>query len=636
MDAGVTDMPSDDTINNPIEDMIGNTDTGTDTNPNDIMETNTEPNSNSDAEGNTDTNADETPGSPGDNADANPVDEVAPGPSACCLPNGTCTVTTREECNGAFIGAGLPCSATSCEVSPFTDEAAERGITYTALFPRGEPDVVPGSGIGFLDLDGDDDPDMMVLGRVGDGLVGVFENDGRGHFTDRSAESGIAPSRLMRGIAAADYDADGDLDVYLSFWTAPNVLMRNDGGFRFTDVTEAAGVGQEGKGAGSAWGDYDGDGWLDLYATDYGIDAPNRLYRNRGNGSFEEVAESLGVASGRRSMQAAFLDYDGDADMDLYVANDLMGFECPTCCNELYRNDGGAFTLVSDDTGANACLNSMCIAVGDVDNNLKLDMFFTDDSLPPGNMLILNQGDGTFIDASTEAAVNPRGIIGWGATFFDYDHNGYEDLFVTYNTGANQFYQNDGRFPFAEVAYALRLNEVGGSYCTATADVDADGDLDLAVWIRQHNIKLYMNNEGHKRRWVKFNVVGEGRNTRGVGAMVTIAAGGRRQIRHLMAGNNFKGHDSSELHFGLDTARMVDEIVIVWPGGIMRTLHNYAADQTWRLYPPRRLGDANGDGIVDADDRAVLENCRGPVRSGCEMMDIDGDGDVDDADQAAQ
>lgn len=561
-----------------------------------------------------------------------PVDDL-PSPGACCLSDGTCLQTLDEECNGAFIGPGTECGLSSCNVSPFADEAMQRGITYLALFPRGEPDVVPGSGIGFLDLDLDDDLDMMVLGRVGDGLVGVYENDGTGRFTDRSADSGIPPDRLIRALAAGDYDDDGDWDVYLSYWTARNGLFRNDGDFHFTDVTEFAGVGHVGQGSGCSWGDYDGDQRLDLYVSDYGIDRPNRLYRNRGDGSFEDVAPALGVTSGRRTMQGAFLDFDGDADMDLYVANDLMGFICPECCNELYRNDGGVFSKMPDESGANACLNSMCIAVGDVDNNLALDFFFTDDFFRPGNILILNQGDGTFVNASTEAGINPMGAVGWGAVFFDYDNDGYEELFVTYNTAANQFYENDGRFPLTNVASSLGLDFDGLSYCTAVGDVDDDGDLDLAVWSRQQNIRLYMNQEGHKRRWAKLVVIGEGRNKFGIGATVTISAGGRRQIRHLMAGNNFKGQDSNELHFGLDTARTLDEIVVLWPGGTTRTLTNYAGNKTWKLYPPSRLGDANGDGVVGADDLAAFDACLGVVRPGCEAMDVDGNGDVNDADR---
>jgi len=391
-----------------------------------------------------------------------------------------------------------------------------------------------------------------------------------------------------------------------------------------------------GHGAGSTWGDYDGDGWLDLYTTNYLLDQPNSFYRNRGDGTFEEIAAAMGVESNRRGMQAAFFDFDGDADMDLYVANDLQGGVCPTCCNEMYLNNGeGTFTKAGDETGANACLNSMCIAIGDVNNDQTLDMFFTDDSLPPGNILILNQGNGTFTDGSVEAGIKSTGIIGWGGTFFDYDNDGHLELFVTYNTAENQFFENDGSFPLRNVAAALDLDEEGQSYCTALSDVDNDGDLDMALWNRQQFLKLYINNEGQKRRWVKFDIVGEGHNRHGIGTTVTIQAGGLGQIRQLIGNNNFKGMDENRLHFGLNAARVVDEINVVWPGGNTRRLTHYPGNQTWTLYPPGRMGDADGDGMIDASDRAALDACRGAVRPGCEMMDLDGDADVDDADQAA-
>jgi len=302
----------------------------------------------------------------------------------------------------------------------------------------------------------------------------------------------------------------------------------------------------------------------------------------------------------------------------------------------LYINDGGTFAKASDETGANVCLNSMCIAIGDVNNDLTLDMFFTDDSLPPGNILILNQGDGTFVDGSVEAGIKTTGIIAWGATFFDYDNDGHLELFVTYNTDRNRFFSGGGTFPMRDVAGSVGLDDVGQSFCTALADVDDDGDLDLALWNRQEFIKLYINHEGQKRRWVKFNVIGEGHNRQGIGTTVTIQAGGLGQVRQLIGNNGFKGQDENKLHFGLDRARVMDEIRVLWPGGTARTLTNYPGNQTWTLYPPSRLGDANGDGVIGADDRAALESCRGAVRPGCEVMDIDGDGNIGDADQAAQ
>lgn len=567
----------------------------------------------------------------GDDATCEAAD-CAPPTGACCDATGACTPATRDDCDGAFQGAGTMCEADSCSASPFADEAAQRGVTYLVVFGQGDE---AGTGIGFIDFDEDGDPDLMIMGKPGAGDLGLYENDGTGHFIDRSDGSGLAPAPQARGIAAADYDADGDVDVYLSYWLEPNVLYRNDGNFQFTDVTATAGVADDGTGTGCAWGDYDGDGRLDLYSSNYEPEHPNHLYRNNGDGTFTDVGAALGVDSTLRTYQAVFVDYDGDADVDLYTANDLQASVCPECCNELYENNNGVFSVLSADTGANACVNSMSTAVGDINNDLALDLHFTDDANAPGNILLLNRGDGTFDDASDEAGINPLGSIGWGSVMFDYDNDGYEELFVLNNNTPNRFYENDGSFPLTNVATELGMDDGGASYCVAVADIDNDGDLDVALQNRQATLRILINHEGHKRRWVKFRVIGEGHNTNGIGATVTISAGGKSQIRHLMAGHNYKSQNERLLHFGLDEARTLDTVTIVWPGGNQRTLSGYAGNETWTLYPTVRLGDADGDGDVDATDRAVFESCRGTVRPGCEMMDLDGDADVDDADEAA-
>jgi len=450
----------------------------------------------------------------------------------------------------------------------------------------------------------------------------LFENDGMGMFTSRTDSTDALDTQQARGIAAGDYDDDGDLDIYLSYWEQANVLLRNDGNFTFTDVTATAGVGDPGPGGGSAWGDYDGDGLLDLYTTNWENVFPNKLYHNLGNGQFEDVSAAQGVDTTERSFQPAFVDYDGDADLDLYVANDIQASDCgPAAHNRLYQNNGGVFMDVSTAAGADVCLNSMSIALGDVDNNLTLDMHFT--NLPPGNVLILNQGDGTFTNGSAQTGIDATGSISWGSVFFDYDNDGNEELFVCNNGTPNRLYENDGTLPLTDVAGSLGLDHTGSTYCVAVGDIDDDGDLDMVVQSRQETIKIYINHEGEKRKWVKFRVIGEGANRMGIGATVTISAGGKSQIRELLAGNNFKSQNSRVLHFGLGGTNTVDDITIVWPGGTTRTLHNYAANTTWTLYPPDQLGST---------DAALVASCQGTVRPGCEALDTNGDGTVDASD----
>jgi hypothetical protein len=275
----------------------------------------------------------------------------------------------------------------------------------------------------------------------------------------------------------------------------------------------------------------------------------------------------------------------------------------------------------------------MGIAVGDFDNNLFLDMHFT--NLPWGNFILMNQGDGTFVEDGERTGINTLGHTGWGTIGFDYDNDGYEEIFVADANTADRFYENNGTFPLTDIALELGLDDDGESYCAAVADIDNDGDLDMVESIRQEKLKLFINHEGQKRHWVKFRIVGvPGRDRDGIGTMVTIRTGETRQFRQLMYGNNYKSQNESLLHFGLRSAVLLDEISIVWMGGVTRTIRNYPADQTWTLLPPDRLGDVNRDGSVTDEDRASFTSCMGVIRSGCEALDFDGNGQVNDADIA--
>ncbi len=510
---------------------------------------------------------------------------------------------------------------------PFTEEALIRGIDYlpeqTASF---------GQGLAFVDLDGDGDPDAVLLGRI-DGVVGIYENDGTGYFIDHSATSGIGPLLMTSGVTAADYDRDGDLDLYISRWLEPDVLLRNVGAFVFEDVSAIAGVGEVvGSHTGCAWGDYDNDGWPDLYVPNRSTVNPSLLYHNLGNGSFEEVAESLGVDQlGNPLFQAAFVDFDRDGDADLYVVADKGTFcESLGFRNHLFENIGGTFVDITNDSGTEACVDAMCIAVGDFDGNRHLDFYVT--NTPPGNALLLNQGDGTFEESAAETGVSVY-WTGWGAVFFDYDNNGILDLYVCNQGAPNALFRRDGAWPCSDVAAEMNIDTGGWSYTLATADIDNDGDLDLLVQNRVEPIRLFVNHEGETRRWAKFDVVGEGPSRYAIGANVDVRTGSDWQIREVIAGCNFKGQNELIQHFGLGSAAVMDEIVVMWPGGATRTLYNLVVNQTWTLYPTDKLGDGDRDGNRDIDDFVILAGCYNqPFAPGCEMMDFDGNGVVDSAD----
>ncbi|MHC5004905.1 MAG: FG-GAP-like repeat-containing protein, partial [Planctomycetota bacterium] len=521
--------------------------------------------------------------------------------------------------------------------APFTEEALQRGIDYSSPVS-----AIIGRGLLLADLDGDGDPDFMTVGAAS-GAVGVYENDGTGHFADRSASSGIPPLDNASGVIAADCDRDGDLDVYVSRW-AGNVLLRNDGGFQFTDVTAAAGVGDAGKGHGCGWADYDQDGWIDLYVANQ--DGPNRLYRNLGDGTFADVAPKLGVDLNvdilpgvtEGSYQAGFFDYDRDGDADLYVTK-MKGYCSPlatTPGGHLFENVGGAFVEISEDAGAEACVDAMCLAIGDFDNNGYQDLYQT--GVLTGNSLLLSDGPAGFTAAET-ATGTVSNAIGWGSVFFDYDNDGWLDLFVCNTLDDERLYRHDGRWPCDDVAAEMGVADAGAADTCAVADIDLDGDLDLFVQVRAEPIRVYVNHEGAQRRWVRLDVAGRGGRHEAVGATVVVHAGGTERVREVIAGSNFKSQNELVQHVGLGAATMIDEIAVSWPGGVERTLTSLPADRSWMLYPPERLGDGDGDGDRDLDDFIVLASCftgdaPGSLEPGCEAMDHDGDGDVDFADFA--
>ena len=529
----------------------------------------------------------------------------------------------------SVVGVVVCASDVARGLEPFTEEAMARGINHIATQTS-----AAGRGLAFVDLDQDGDPDLVVTGKAG-GQIGVYENDGSGMFIDRAATSGIPLLVEASGVIAADYDADHDLDLFIPMFDAANRLLRNDGGFVFTDVTAAAGLGDVGRATGCAFGDYDGDGFLDLYVanlTNVLFTVPNVLYRNQGDGTFLPTGLANGPLENELTWQAVFFDFDVDGDADLYLSNDKGQNTGCARFNYLFRNDGGTFSDITDSSGTAACIDSMGVALGDWDQNRYPDIYLT--NIPLGNKLFMNNGDETFSSFAAPAGVECYGY-GWGTVFLDFDNDRFDDLYVCNQDVGNRLYKFEGTWPCTDVALSAGVFAPGVSFTVASADIDNDGDVDLAVQNNEVPLQLFINHhESTANQWIKFRVVGEGNNYFGIGAVVEVRTGVQWQQRQVLAGSNFKSQNELVQHFGMRTASIVDEIRILWPGGESRTLTNLPVGNTWTLYPPERLGDADGDGIVGPDDGDVLAACvevvgSNPVTPGCEMMDFDGDGDID-------
>jgi len=460
---------------------------------------------------------------------------------------------------------------------PFLEQATPRGLIYTTANQG-----TFGKGLGFVDLDNDGDPDVVALGRS-DGRVGIFENDGSGNFTDRSTTNGIPLALDPSGVSAADYDGDGDLDLFLSCHREPDMLLRNDGSFNFANVTLAAGVGNAGAGQGSAWGDYDGDGWLDLYVanrTDGTSPQSNLFYRNQGDGTFVEMADALGISrDDDATFQSAFFDYNGDMSPDLYVCND-HGVGCSPFSNHLFENTGAAFVNVTTQTGTAACVGCMGTGVGDIDGNGYQDLYCT--NIQQGNVMLLNQGDGSFTEESSGMGIRSN-AIGWGNLMFDHDNDGHLDIYICNTDAPNRLYDcNAGGLCF-DAAAAMDVDTSVPTFATSAADIDNDGDLDLLVQGPALPLKLYVNQSDTDRNWLKVDLSAAAPNTRAIGAIVRVRIGTAWQMREVFSNVGFKSVWPTMLHFGMGNAGLIDEVVIEWPDGAVDTLYGVSVNQTLSL-----------------------------------------------------
>jgi len=391
------------------------------------------------------------------------------------------------------------------------------------------------------------------------------------------------------GGALLDFDSDGDLDIY---WVngatldapgagAGNALYRNDAFKAFVDVAASKGVAGKGWGMGAISADYDSDGDADLYVTTL---QDNLLYRNDGNSDFVDVASLAGVAASGWSTGAAFADYDLDGDPDLYVANDSSP-------NFLFRNEGdGTFADVS--LGGNASYGEMGnaqagmgVAWGDYDGDRYPDILvthFEDDY----NTLYRNNGSGGFADVSFAAGLGRASLtyVSFGAGFLDFDNDGDLDLLTANGHVYPQIDQGGSGATYAqpdhlfentgEGRFELLLPQPGDSLGTARVsrgscigDLDNDGDLDIFVINLNDRPSLLRNDVGDRRNWLGVQLVGAAGNRDAIGARLELFAGGTIQVRDVICGSSFLCSEDRRAHFGLGSSTRIDSLRIRWPSG---------------------------------------------------------------------
>ena len=529
----------------------------------------------------------------------------------------------------------------------FSDVTSTAGIAFRHINGRSGEFYYPetmGGGACFFDYNGDGYIDIYVVngGPLGDvplqepvGNV-LYRNNGDGTFTDVTEEAGVGDTSYGQGCCAADYDNDGDLDLYVTNF-GRNVLYCNNGDGTFADVTEEAGVGDKRWGQTCVFVDYDNDGDLDLYVQNYldytlvqnKICGPiiggqrrrdycspdiyrgvaDMLYRNEGDGTFTDVARVSGLFNPLgKGMGVVFGDYDNDGDADLFVSNDGMA-------NFFYRNNGnGTFSDISlismvsyDEHGM--AEGSMGADFADLDNDGDLDLF-----VPclehEGHTWYRNEGGSVFTDVSQTSGLHRATILytGYSPSVFDYDNDGDLDIFVScgrvrvphelrFDAEASYYERygqhglllaNEGSGHFVDVSEASGLHlyrkQIGRG--AIHGDYDNDGDLDLFIVNLDDWAVLLRNDGGNRNHWITLKLMGTRSNRDGVGARVKVISGPSTQIREARVGGGYVSQNDMRVHFGLGDRDRIDRIELRWPSGIVQTLEGVAVNQVMTVTEP--------------------------------------------------
>jgi hypothetical protein len=456
------------------------------------------------------------------------------------------------------------------------------------------------AGLALFDYDNDGDVDIYFLN--GAPLKGtkanvppknaLYRNEGNWKFTDVTEQAGLGDTGYGLGVAVADYDNDGDQDVYLNNY-GPNVLYQNNGDGTFTDITKRAGVDNGFQvGAGACFLDMDKDGDLDLYVANYlefsydthvtkniqGVPVyanprhyrpvHDNLFRNNGDGTFTDISRECGIADHAGwGMGTVCSDYDNDGDTDIFIANDVAE-------NFLFMNNGsGKFEEVALISGFAYDLSghsqgSMGVDCGDYDNDGRLDFYMTSFEQQFA-ALYKNVGNGIFeeVNLITRAGAGTRPYVTWGNSFVDFDNDGDRDIFVACGHLQDNVEAGDG--------LKVKLSSRGAGF----DDLDNDGDIDAVIMNSRREPTILRNDSLSKGHWIQVRLRGTKSNRNGVGAHVKVVAGDLTLLDEVHSGRGYQSHYGMRLHFGLGNREKVDSIEVRWIGGRMDVFKNVIVDR---------------------------------------------------------
>lgn len=511
-------------------------------------------------------------------------------------------------------------------------------------------------GIGIGDFNNDGWPDIFMIGG---GLTAdkLFMNNGDGTFTNLAAEWGVAVLHGGNGVAVGDYNNDGWLDIYVTSFGQAGIpgqpgkhrLYKNNGNGTFTNVAAQAGVNYTtttvANGYGACWGDYDLDGKLDLFVTSWkdtsggsNNGTGNRLFHNNGDGTFTDITSlALGNAfAGVWGFQGCLTDMNGDLFPELLVSADFK------TSRYLVNNGNGTFASFTTASGTGKETNGMGQAVGDFNNDGLLDWYVTSiylDDPPPntnvGNMLYINQGANVYAEHSQLAGVNDGGW-GWGTIAVDLDQDGYQDIIEVNGRNAGEWaneqeylWHNNGDLTFTEISRAAGLDLGGDARAVAYLDADRDGDLDFLITVNSSTLRYYRNDTSNQGNWLQVTLDTSTNPllaSNGYGSRIIATAGGLTYVRYINGSPSYLATSQLMAHFGLGSAKLIDQLKIYWNRGNVTTLSNVTVNQFLIVHAPIPA-DITADGIVNVDDLLALINAWGACQTPC-PADVDGNGTV--------
>jgi hypothetical protein len=534
-----------------------------------------------------------------------------------------------------ILGAGTPSNKVH-----FTDVTASAGIKFVHNAGKTGKKYLPetmGSGVAFLDADGDGWPDILLINskdwapRGRKSIPALYHNNRNGTFTDITAGSGLDVEMYGMGVAIADYDNDGREDVYITALDGDR-LFHNEGGGKFRDVTASSGIRNASFGTSAAWLDYDRDGKVDLFVANYvqwdakgdlwcSLDGAtksyctpesykgnkSRLFHNLGGGKFEDVTDKAGLGDPTsKSLGVTVLDYNSDGWPDIFVSNDTQP-------NKLYRNNRNG-TFVEEGLSAGVAFGEDGVARGamgadaaDYDRSGRPHLLVGNFS---NQMLGLyhNEGTGLFVDEAPTSTVGRASLLSltFGVFFFDYDLDGYPDIFsanghideeinrvqpkVQYRQSPLLF-RNLGQRRFENVTAAMgpEFNRAVVARGAAYADYDRDGDLDLIISTNNGPAYLFRNDGGNQNHWLNIRLIGGRSNRSGIGAVVRIESASGKQWNMVRSGSSYCSQSDLALTFGLGADARATRVEVEWPSGVKQQFTDVAGNQFLKIQEDRGI-----------------------------------------------